>query len=244
MLKKIEKLNNSLRGYFGMPLKAETPPDPLDLLIATILSQNTNDKNSYAAFCNLKEKYPEWEGVLNTSDKKLEKVIKTAGLGGQKTAAIKNILKYLKEKRGVIDLNYLRDKENDDIMYELTSVKGIGVKTASCVLLFSLGRNVLPVDTHVHRVLNRVGLVKTAAPEKTFRALQGKIPQDKAHEFHTNLIRLGREICKPAVPVCFLCPIKQLCNYPAKDFVKKTQYKENNFFLLDNINTELNREKK
>jgi endonuclease III len=235
---KLNKINNLLISFFGVPAKAAVPPDPLDLLIATILSQNTNDKNSYAAFRNLKQRYNDWNKVADLSDEKLGELIKTAGLTVQKTSAIKNILRYLKEEKGIIDLGYLRSAKDEDVLNELTALKGIGIKTASCVLLFSFERNVFPVDTHVHRVLNRLGVVKTKAPEQTFYEVQAKIPEGTAHELHTNIIRLGREICKPAVPVCYLCPLKRICRYPAKDFARKVKYKENNFFLLDNVNNE------
>jgi endonuclease III len=232
----LKRINKLLFKYFGTPEKAAVPPDPLDLIIATILSQNTNDKNSYAAFKKLKAMYPEWSRVNELTAEELGEIIKTAGLTGQKTAAIKNLLNYLKESRKDFSLNYLRNMNDDEVIQELTKLKGIGVKTASCVLLFSFERNAFPVDTHVHRVLNRTGVVKTKGPEQTFYAVKNKIPEESAHELHTNLIRLGREICKPAAPVCYLCPLKKVCKYPAKDFSKKLKYKENNFFLLDNIN--------
>jgi endonuclease III len=233
--RKLNRINKLLKDYFGVPLKAVIPPDPLDLLIATILSQNTNDKNSYTAFRNLKEKYPDWNMVVQISERELGEIIRTAGLTVQKTSAIKNLLNYLKEEKKDMNINYLRDMGNEEVLNELTSLKGIGIKTASCVLLFSLERNVFPVDTHVHRVLNRMGVVKTTDPVNTFYAVQDKVPEGAAHELHTNIIRLGREICKPAVPVCSICPVRKPCKYPAKDFIKKIKHKENSFFLLDNI---------
>lgn len=237
MKKKLERINNALLDYFGVPVKASIPPDALDLLIATILSQNTNDKNSYRAFLNLKENYPVWDDVLKLNIKKLEGIIKIAGLASQKAAAIKSLLNYLKKEKDSVTLKYADSAGDDEILSELTSIKGIGIKTASCVLLFSLERNVCPVDTHVHRILNRVGLVQTSSPEKTFKLIKNNIPQGTAHQIHTNLIRLGREICKPSVPACSLCPLKKLCKYPSKDFSRKLKYGGNDFFLLDNVKT-------
>ena len=120
-------------------------------------------------------------------------------------------------------------------MTELTSYNGVGVKTASCVLLFSLGRNICPVDTHVHRTLNRIGIVKTNNPEKTFYEILDKIPENTAHSFHTNLIRLGREICKPANPNCFICPVNKICKYDQKNLTVTKQIKKIDFMLLDNL---------
>jgi endonuclease III len=235
MFKKLEKINALLIEKFGIPFIAETPPDPLDLLIATILSQNTNDNNSFKAFQNLKQQFPEWGKVLKAPLKKLEDTIRIAGLAQQKAAAIKSLLNYLNEQKNELSLEYLRSAADDQILNELTEIKGIGIKTASCLLLFSFLRDVCPVDTHVHRVLNRIGIVKTTSPEKTFFNINKKIPGGVAHQLHTNLIRLGREICKPAVPVCYECPLKRICKYPAKDFAKKVTGKGKNFFLLDNV---------
>jgi len=235
MKRQIKSINNLLVKHFGVPPRGKKLPDPVDLLIATILSQNTNDKNSYKAFNSLKEKYPGWEEAAELPRKKIEQIIKVAGLGKQKSLAIKNFLTKIKAERGKIDLRYLSKARNEDILNELTSFNGIGIKTASCVLLFSLDRNVCPVDTHVHRTLNRIGLVKTSSPDKTFYAINEKLPEGIAHQFHTNLIRLGREICKPAKPSCSICPVLKICKYEGKNFVVSNNYKQNSFMLLDEI---------
>lgn len=205
------------------------------MLIATILSQNTNDKNSYRAFQKLKEKFPSWEKAALQPRYKIEKIIKIAGLGRQKSAAIKNFLSSLLKEKGKISLDHLKNKNNDEILNELTSYNGIGIKTASCVLLFSLRRNVCPVDTHVHRTLNRIGIVKTTSPDKTFFALKDNLPNGIAHSFHTNLIRLGREICRPLKPTCSICPLRDICEYKFKNLDTSFLYKENKFMLLDNV---------
>lgn len=100
---------------------------------------------------------------------------------------------------------------------------------------FSLGRNICPVDTHVHRTLNRIGLVKTNNPEKTFYKILDKIPENTAHSFHTNLIRLGREICKPANPNCLICPLLKICKYEQKNLKPLNTQKTIDFMLLDNL---------
>ena len=114
---------------------------------------------------------------------------------------------------------------DDEILNELTSIKGIGVKTASCVLLFSLDRNVCPVDTHVHRTLNRIGIVKTKTPDKTFANYIKIYLKNTAHQFHTNLIKLGREICKPAKPFCSICPTVEDMQIQKEEFAKCRQKK-------------------
>ena len=125
--------------------------------------------------------------------------------------------------------------DDEDILSDLTSIKGIGVKTASCVLLFSLDRNVCPVDTHVHRTLNRIGIVKTKSPDKTFESINKNLPSGIAHQFHTNLIKLGREICKPAKPLCSICPLKKECKFKHKNFENVASVNSKNFLLLDTI---------
>src|ERR1039457_5323009 len=208
---KIIFVNKALVKLYGIPPRPEIPPDPVDMLIGTILSQNTNDRNSYKAFLKLKEKYKSWEEVAVQPLAKIESNINIAGLGKQKSIAIKNFLVSILKTYRKISLEHLRSKTNDQILHELTSYRGVGIKTAMCVLLFSLRRNVCPVDTHVHRTTNRIGIVFTKTPDKTSIILNKDMPEGIAHQFHTNLIRLGREICKPAVPNCPICPLLKIC---------------------------------
>lgn len=234
--RKIKTITNILLKKYGFPYRPEKKPAPIDMLIGTILSQNTNDKNSYRAFINLKENYKTWEEIADLPLNKLEKHIKVAGLGKQKSKAIKNVLNSLLKKNKTVSLDYLNNKTNEEIIEELTSYTGVGVKTASCVLLFAMDRNVCPVDTHVHRTVNRLGLVKANSPDKTFELLQPLIPENTAHSFHTNLIRLGREVCKPSNPNCSICPLIKYCEYENKNMEKVSVIKSNDFMLLDNIN--------
>ena len=235
MKKKIEKINKLLINHFGIPFRPKKLPNPVDALIATILSQNTNDNNSYKAYLNLKRKYKSVNELAETPRHEIEKTIKVAGLGKQKSASIKSFLSTLKKKNGKLNLQYIKNMSDEDILTELTSIKGVGVKTASCVLLFSLDRNVCPVDTHVHRTLNRIGIVKTKAPEKTFEQIKNIIPDGVAHQFHTNLIKLGREICKPAKPICSICPLLKECGFKSKNMDGVSLVRTSGFLLLDSI---------
>jgi len=171
---KIENVNKLLVKHFGIPPRNKELPDSVDMIIATILSQNTNDNNSYKAYQNLKRKYNSWYDllkVLKVRRTTIEKEIKVAGLGLQKSRAIKDFIMNLYKERKKISLDHIIDLENSAAISELTKFKGIGVKTASCVLLFAEGRNVCPVDTHVHRTVNRLGIVKASTPDKTFLKL-------------------------------------------------------------------------
>lgn len=235
MKKKIKKINQLLINHFGIPPKAKKLPDPLDTIIGTILSQNTNDSNSYKAYRNLKDNFKNWDELASLKPVQIENYIAVAGLGKQKSKAIFELLQSLKKKQKRLTLNHIKRNTNEQILEELTTYNGVGVKTASCVLLFSLDRNVCPVDTHVHRTLNRIGLVNTRNPEKTFHQILDKIPDGTAHSFHTNLIRLGREFCKPALPNCSVCPLENICKYEYKTVESRKAYKTNNFMLLDNL---------
>ncbi|MHC1738895.1 MAG: endonuclease III [Ignavibacteriaceae bacterium] len=235
MLKtELKKINRLLINKFGIPEINSQIPNPLSMLLGTILSQNTNDKNSYQAYKNLIKIFPDWKLLLSVKVSEIEKVIRVAGLGNQKARAIKRVVTYLSKNRGEVNLDYLREKENGEIINELTSLDGVGLKTASCVLLFSLERNVCPVDTHVHRTLNRTGVVKTSTPDKTFAAINPNLPEGIGHQIHTNLIKLGRTYCKPQKPACKNCPLVKICKYELKtDFEAYPSGKD--FMLLDHI---------
>ncbi|MBU0559203.1 MAG: endonuclease III [Bacteroidetes bacterium] len=231
----IRRVNTLLIKRFGIPLRPQKLPNPLEMLIATILSQNTNDKNSFRAFENLKTHINDWNELLNLDRVEIENLIKQAGLGKQKSAAIKRTVEYLNDKYGSVALKINSNTENEEVLASLTDIKGVGIKTASCVLLFSLGRNICPVDTHVHRTLNRIGIVKTNSPEKTFYEINENFPENIAHSFHTNLIRLGREICKPNIPACGVCPLNEVCNFKEKCIENVKSSKPIPFMLLDNV---------
>jgi endonuclease III len=230
----IKKINSLLIKRFGMPVRQDKLPDPLEMLIATILSQNTNDRNSYTAYQNLKNNYKNWREALHAKQSEIEKLISTAGLAKQKSAAIINVLKNLDDKND-FELNSIKNIDDEKAVQELISYKGVGVKTASCVLLFALGRNVCPVDTHVHRTCNRIGVVQETTPDKTFFALNINFPDGIAHSFHTNLIRLGREICTSQNPKCGACPLVRICKYPLKEMNNKQAAAKRDFMLLDNV---------
>lgn len=234
-MNKIIQTNRLLVKHFGIPHRNKELPDSVDMIIATILSQNTNDQNSYKAYQNLKKKYKSWDELLTVRRSTIEKVIRVAGLGLQKSKAIKNFITDINQEKKKISLEHIASLDIADGISELTRFKGVGVKTASCVLLFAEGRNVCPVDTHVHRTVNRIGIVEASTPDKTFAKLNVKFPSKIAHQFHTNLIRLGREICKPKNPSCGICPLLGLCSYEDKNLSKTEKSRERSFMLLDSV---------
>ena len=229
-----------LGRYLGIPRPANRRPPPLDLLVATILSQNTNDKNSHRAYTRLRERYPRWEDVTGAPLRGIESAIRSGGMARQKSRRIKEILVRVRTLGDGADLKQLKRMSDDRVLTHLTEFKGVGVKTAACVLLFSLGRDVFPVDTHVHRICNRLGLVdRCKLPEHTFAAMRSQVPPGKAYSFHTNLIRFGRRVCRSNNPSCSVCPLHEECIYPHKGRrtagVGVSPTHDRDFMLLDNV---------
>jgi endonuclease-3 len=230
-----------LEKFLGLPSQSAKRAKPLDMLIATILSQNTNDKNSHRAYTELREKFPTWGDLANAPTRSIILAIKTGGMANQKSKRIKTILQNIYNQFGDYSLGSLQSKSNEEIMEILLSFDGVGVKTAACVLLFSLRREVFPVDTHVHRILGRLGITSDCkTPEDTFHAVGKIIPVGKAYSLHTNLIRFGRKICRATNPLCGSCPLFQECKFKKKQFYKKKSLPEYsnrdfNFMLLDNV---------
>jgi len=230
----LKKINRLLIKQFGIPKRQNPLPKPIDTLIATILSQNTNDNNSYRAYIQLKNYVKKWEELKNVKRSTIENLIRIGGLAKQKSIAIKNLINQLSINND-LELNLINKLNTEEAIDYLTKFNGVGVKTASCVLLFSLDRNVCPVDTHVHRTLNRIGIFNEKTPDKTFFTLNKILPDGLAHSFHTNLIRLGREICKPTKPHCLICSLNKICQYSDKHFTDKVSLNRKSFMLLDNV---------
>ena len=211
--KKTARITTLLEDAFGEP-RWDGPREPLDSLIGTILSQNTNDLNSHRAFRQLREAFPTWEQVLGAPLSHIRTAIKVGGLANQKSVRIKNILRWLKKEYGRLSLDFVCQMPTDEVYGTLSPLKGVGPKTVSVMLLFACGRDVFPVDTHVHRTTRRLGLVPAnASAEKAHALMSGVVPQGKSYSLHLNLIHLGRTLCKPRNPDCPTCPTRRLCTY-------------------------------
>ena len=239
LMVKTRRINNILEESLGVPRQATKLPPPMDMLVATILSQNTNDKNSHRAFLALRKRFPTWEKVATAPLRSLKAAIRIGGMANQKGPRIRNVLRSIRDMYGRYDLSALRRKGSEDVIEELTGLEGVGVKTAACVLLFSLRRDIFPVDTHVHRICGRLDLTPGArTPEQTFRMMQPLVPPGKGYSFHTNLIRFGRSICRATNPACGVCPLFDECLFPGKRTSRRTAGKstaDHNFMLLDNV---------
>jgi endonuclease-3 len=209
--RRVRAIVRRLERRFGdlVPPRAS---DPLDELILTVLSQHTSDVNADRAFASLRAAYPTWASVVAAPEAALADAIRSGGLANTKAPRIQAILREVHAREGAYDLSRLRDLPDADARAYLTSLPGIGPKTAAVVLSFALGRDAIPVDTHVHRVARRLGLVPPkATAEQADRRLHDLVPEGSRTRLHVGLIRLGREICKAPTPRCAVCPLKDLC---------------------------------
>lgn len=214
--RKTAQVAGILEETMGIP-RRENPLPPLDNLILTVLSQNTNDRNRDIAYQRLRDRFPSWEAVMRAAGEEIVEAIRPAGLANQKGQRIQEILQWIQKQYGALDLDCLCDMDPQVAMETFCKLKGIGVKTMAVVLTFSCGKDIFPVDTHVHRLCRRIGLVPadTKTAEKTFELMQSRVPTGKAFSFHINLINHGRSICKARKPLCEQCPLTGFCEYYA-----------------------------
>lgn len=221
-LDRLSLLIRSLESIYGNPLELggeagigiagrERMP-PLDTLILTILSQATTDEASLNAFRKLRKRFPSWLTLLRAGEEEIEEQIREAGLAPTKAVRIKRILERLYLERGEVSLDFLEKMSPQQAFDYLRSFGGVGPKTAACVLLFSLDKPAFPVDTHVSRVLRRLGLVPLRdTPERIRTKVERHLGWEDAVSLHLNLLRFGREVCRSVNPRCRSCPLATLC---------------------------------
>ncbi len=191
--------------------------DPIDILVETILSQNTTDLNSHKAFQRLKSAYPEWERMLGEDPDKIATIIRSGGLAPMKARRILAALTFIRKERGRLDLDFLRKKSPSEAEAWLAQMKGVGPKTRGIVLLFALKMPAFPVDTHIHRVTKRIGLIGTKINrERAQEEMAILVPASEYYNFHINLIEHGRAVCQARKPKCVVCKIRGLCDYYAR----------------------------
>jgi endonuclease-3 len=207
--RRVRAIRDRLRAAYGQPIE-QPHRAPVDELILTVLSQNTNDRNRDVAYARLTARFDSWGAVRDAPVAEVEEAIRPGGLAPTKAVRIQEILRSL----GDDDLSELADEPLDDARERLTSLPGVGRKTAACVLLFSFGRPDIPVDTHVYRVGTRLGLFRPGAPlDEAHDELLRVVDPEDAHEIHVSLIRHGRRTCTARRPRCGECPLLSLCPY-------------------------------
>jgi endonuclease III len=184
------------------------------MLVAVILSQATSDTNSHRTFAALKRRFPTWDAALRAREATIAATIKAGGLANQKARVIKSLLREIKAQTGALDLSFLHGLSAGEAARYLAQFRGAGPKTIACTLLFACDKEVFPLDTHIFRVLRRVGLVPQKCTDARAHELMTRlVPPGKFYSFHVNLIRHGRKLCRPRDPLCARCPIVEYCDY-------------------------------
>jgi endonuclease-3 len=187
---------------------------PLDELIDCILSQNTSDTNRDRAFDALKARYPTWEAVRDAQTAALIEVIRPAGLANQKGPRIQEMLRHIEAERGELSIDFLNEMPIDKAKAWLTKLNGVGPKTAAIVLCFAFNRPAFPVDTHVHRLGQRIGFLPAGiSADKAHPVMEALVPPDDYYAFHIHLITHGRKVCHARAPKCERCPLTDYCDY-------------------------------
>ena len=219
---RLRAVSRRLAGRFGRPGICGHETDPVRNLVLTILSQNTTDANRDRAYDRLMIRFPTLSSLAAARPSEVEDAIRTGGLAKAKAKSILGALARLREERGGYSLDFLRGMPLPAAREVLTSFPGVGVKTANIVLLFSFGLPAFPVDTHILRVTKRLGLVPaTATLAKAALLLEPHVETGDHGPLHLNLIRLGREVCKPRNPLCAGCPLLPVCPEGARNMKKK-----------------------
>jgi endonuclease-3 len=210
---KYAPVSAALTEAYGYPTWRQHLP-PVDELVDCILSQSTTDANRDRAHALLKARFPTWEAVRDAPTEQVVEAIKPAGLGNQKGPRIQHVLRHITQERGTITIDFLADLPIEEAKAWLTRMDGVGPKTAAIVLCFAFNRPAFPVDTHVHRLGQRIGfLPEGISADKAHPVMEAIVPPEDYYAFHLNLIRHGREICNARSPHCERCPLTAHCDY-------------------------------
>ena len=209
--RRVRAIRDRLRLIYGIP-RAEPHGHPIAELILTVLSQSTNDRNRDVAYLALRERFPTWEDVRDAPVDELEEAIRPGGISKVKSARIKSILQAISASHGPLSLDWLASQPVPDAQAYLTSLPGVGRKTAACVLLFAFGMHDVPVDTHVSRVGKRLGMFRPGAPFLELHDVMLDItPSGEELELHLNMLRHGRRTCHARRPNCAGCALQRMC---------------------------------
>jgi endonuclease-3 len=208
---KIRPVLRALTKRYG-PKRLE-PRDPLTVLVRGVLSQNTTDVNSGRAFDSLMDRFGDWQGLAGASKAQIARAIRGGGLADQKAQTIASVMRWLAGLDGY-SLEFMRRQPSEDIEKQLTAMKGVGIKTARLVLLFGFARPVFVVDTHVHRVSRRLGLIPAKCTRNRAHILLDEVvPDRQKYGGHMNLIQHGRQTCRARSPLCTRCMVERWCLY-------------------------------
>lgn len=214
------RIRTALAAYYGEPSRSRLPlgnkRDPLDELIYILLTVQTQFGVD-DVWDALKKRFPTWGHVLRAREASLRRVIQPLGLSAQRSRRIRIVLRAIEDEMGTLSLRKLRRMETTDAEAFLTSLPGVGLKVARCVLMYSCGHEVLPVDAHVLRVSKRIGLLpRDTSWTGAHEAIHRVVPPEHRYSLHVNLVRLGRDLCHARTPQCEACPLaRSLCRFAA-----------------------------
>ena len=211
--KPFQYIVQNLESTFGEP-KLSRKSDPLAMLVNIILSQATSDSNSRRTFQNLKAAFKNWDAVLAASESEIADAIRLGGLANQKAKVIKDLLIQIKETHKKLSLKFVEKMPDEEARDFLTKFRGVGPKTVACTLLFASHKEVFPLDTHIFRIFKRMGVLPDKISDtNAHKLLDELVPSGKFYSLHVNLIRLGKQICRPREPLCEQCPLIEYCDY-------------------------------
>lgn len=209
-MSKVFRVCMLLEAEYGRPAPSVRVP-VIDGLIRTVLSQNTTAKNCHEAFRRLTERFLTWEDVRNADVEDIAEAIRVGGLANRKAPRIKQILVDVHKRQGNLDLEWIEHAPQHEAIDYMLGFEGVGRKTAACVMMFGLGRPVMPVDTHVHRVATRLGLIGKMSADAAHDALLDTVPPQMVYLLHVNLVTHGRRVCHARNPACGGCVLKKEC---------------------------------
>lgn len=208
----VTRVCSALRSTYGLP-RLGNPNDPLDDLIYIILSNRTTPAAAEATFRLLKKRFPVWDDVLRRPPRELTALLRPIGLSQKRSRQIRSALQAIRRGRGDCDLTFLANKRDEEVHAFLTGLPGVSDKVSKCVMMYTLGRHVLPVDTHVHRVSVRLGWIARKRADQSHHELEALVPRDLREAFHITCVAHGRATCRSQRPQCERCVIKWACDY-------------------------------
>jgi endonuclease-3 len=209
--RRLRTITDKLAKEYGRPV-LRPHRRPIDELVLTVLSQNTNDRNRDVAYGRLRDRFQSWEAVRDAPVEAVENAIRPGGLAPTKSRRIQEILDAITERAGALDLSWLADAPVEEGRAWLCALPGVGRKTAACVLLFAYGKRDVPVDTHVGRVATRLALLRPGAgTDEVHDAMAALTPRGREPELHLNLLRHGRHTCYAQRPACPQCVLRRMC---------------------------------
>ncbi len=209
--RRLDRVFEALNARYGAPVWKPDGP-AMDELVLTVLSQHTNDRNRDAAYARLRQSFRDWGAVARAPHAAVAQAIRATGLSNGKARSIQGILRRVQEERGDYSLEFLKGRPPEEARAYLRSLPGVGPKTAACVLLFCFGMPLFPVDTHIHRVTTRLGILASGrTAEQAHEDLAALIPPERYYPFHLMLIRHGRDTCHARRPACGECALRRLC---------------------------------